>query len=173
MAKRVRKVIPQGISREQMEDAFAKYNTADANQQRVTAIMDKRITVIREKHQDELANYELEKAEAFEVIQAYSVENKEVLFSKKKSIETTHGIIGFRTGTPKLKPLRGFTWASITNLVKEFMPDYIRTKDEPMKDKLLADRDSDKVAEQLEKCGISVIQDEAFFVEPKKEEVSA
>lgn len=170
---RVRKVIRQGITREQMEDAFAKYNMAAANQQRVTAIMDKKITAIREKNQDELAGYELEKAEAFEIIQTYGVENQEVLFAKKKSMETTHGTIGFRTGTPKLKPLKGFTWASITNLVAEFMPGYLRTKVEPRKDKILEDRDEEGVADNLKKCGISVIQDESFFVEPKKEEVAA
>lgn len=52
-----------------------------------------------------------------------------------------HGVIGFRTGTPKLKTLKGFTWASALQLVKEFLPGYVRQTEEIAKDKLLADRD--------------------------------
>lgn len=82
----------------------------------------------------------------------------------------THGTIGFRTGTPKLKTLKGFTWASAVNLVKEFLPSFIRTSEEVAKDKLLADRDEEGMTEKMAKCGIQVVQDETFYVDPKKEE---
>lgn len=55
------------------------------------------------------------------------------------------------------------------NLVKEFLPEYIRTAEEIAKDKLLADRDKENVFELFPKCGVMVVQDEAFYVEPKKE----
>ncbi|MBQ9073793.1 MAG: host-nuclease inhibitor Gam family protein [Muribaculaceae bacterium] len=55
-------------------------------------------------------------------------------------------------------------------MVKEFMTDFIRTTEEIAKDKLLADREADGMAEKMEKCGIYVAQDETFYVEPKKEE---
>lgn len=171
--KRVKKVIPQNVSREQMEDAFAKFQLADAKQQRITADMDAKITAIREKFQDSLIAHEAEKEAALTIMQAWATENQETIFGKKKSITTAHGTLGFRTSTPKLKTLKGFTWASVTNLVKEFLPAYIRTKDEPMKDKLLADRENEEVMKHLEKCGIEVVQDETFYVEPKKEEVTA
>jgi phage host-nuclease inhibitor protein Gam len=80
--------------------------------------------------------------------------------------ETT---IGFRTGTPKLKTLKGFTWGAVTNLLKEFLPAYVRTSEEPAKDKLLADREDEVVSALFPKVGISVTQDETFYVEPKKE----
>lgn len=79
-----------------------------------------------------------------------------------------HGVIGFRTGTPKLKTLKGFTWASALQLVKEFLPGYIRQTEEIAKDKLLADRDTEEMAPQMAKCGIQVSQDETFYVEPKR-----
>ena len=96
----------------------------------------------------------------------------------------SHGVIGFRTGTPKLKTLKGFTWASALQLVKEFLPDYVRQTWDIAKDKLLADREScvqepgnplgpgKSMYEQMAKCGIQVVQDEAFYVEPKKEDTS-
>lgn len=85
-------------------------------------------------------------------------------------METTHGILGFRTGTPKLKTRKGFTWAAVLELLKEFNPAYIRTTDEVAKDKLLADRDNEQMPDLMQKVGVMVDQDETFFVEPKKEE---
>ena len=66
--------------------------------------------------------------------------------------------------------MKGFTWEAAKNLVKEFLPSFIRTSEEVAKDKLLADRDSEGMAEQMAKCGIQVVQDDTFYVDPKKEE---
>ena len=85
-------------------------------------------------------------------------------------MESVHGVIGFRTGTPKLKTLKGFTWGAVTNLLKEFLPAYVRVTEEPAKDKLLADRDNEEVSGMFTRVGIAVAQDETFYVEPKKEE---
>jgi phage host-nuclease inhibitor protein Gam len=52
-----------------------------------------------------------------------------------------------------------------------FLPDYIRTTDEIAKDKLLADREADGMSGKMAQCGITVTQDETFYVEPKKEEI--
>ena len=98
------------------------------------------------------------------------MENRDELFTKRKSLETTHGTIGFRTGTPKLKTLKGFTWNAVVNMLKEFLPGYVRTSEEANKEKLLADRESEEVVALFPKVGITVVQDETFFVEPKKEE---
>ena len=169
MAKQ-KKVVISGITNEKMESAMADFARADARIQKITATMDVEMTRIREKYQEELGKLTEEKDRAFETLQVYAMEQRETLFCKKKSLDTIHGTIGFRTGTPKLKTLKGFTWASVTNLLKEFLPGYIRTVDEPAKDKILADRESDEVKEKLGKVGLSVVQDESFYVEPKKEE---
>ena len=69
--------------------------------------MDVEMTRIREKYQEELGKLTEEKEKAFEVLQVYATEQRDALFSKKKSLDTIHGTIGFRTGTPKLKTLKG------------------------------------------------------------------
>ena len=84
-----------------------------------------------------------------------------------------HGTIGFRTGTPKLKTMKGFTWASVLQLAREFMPSYIRTTEEIAKDKLLADRDDEEMSDKMAHCGIAVAQDETFYVEPKTEDTAS
>lgn len=171
MAKtREKKVVVSGVTADQMETAFADFARADARIQKINATMDVEMTRIREKYQDELSKLQDEKDKAFDILQTYGVENKDELFSKRKSIETVHGILGFRTGTPKLKTLKGFTWPSVVNLLKEFLPDYVRTTEEAAKDRLLSDREVEEVRDLFPKVGITVVQDETFYVEPKKEE---
>lgn len=173
MAKRQKKTIISGVTKDVAEEAFAVYAKAEAERAKITAEIELKCAQIREKHQDKLSQLQTTQDEAFETLQAFALENQDELFSKKKSLEMVHGTIGFRTGTPKLKTLKGFTWASALQLVKEFIPTHIRTSEEIAKDKLLADRDDEKVAANLARCGISVVQDETFFVEPKKEEGAA
>lgn len=171
MAKtREKKTVYSGVKQDEMELAFADYARADARIQKINATMDIEMTRIREKYQDELGKQSELKDKSFDILQAYAMENREELFSKKKSMETTHGTMGFRTGTPKLKTLKGFTWGAVVNLLKEFLPGYVRTSEEANKEKLLADRESEEVTALFPKVGITVVQDEAFFVEPKKEE---
>ena len=150
---RTKKTVVSGISREQAEQAFADFAAADAKVQNLTSKMDLEMTRIREKYADQLAELSATKEKNFDIMQAYAVENKEELFSRKKSLESAHGVFGFRTGTPKLKNLKGFTWAAVTNICKE----------------LLADRDNPEVAEYFPKIGVQVVQEETFYVEPKKE----
>lgn len=171
MAKtRVSKVVISGVKRDQMEEAFGKFALADAKLQGINAKMDAEIIKIREKNADELAKWQQERDGALEVLQTFATENRDELFTKKKSMETTHGVLGFRTGTPKLKTRKGFTWAAVLELLKEFGKDYVRTTEEVAKDKLLADRDNEQMPDLMQKVGIIVDQDESFFVEPKKEE---
>lgn len=177
MAKRIKKVIITGVTRDAADDAFARFAKAESEITKLSAEIELQCTKIREKYAPQLAALSTAKDLAFDTLNSFAVENKETLFSKKKSLDMSHGVIGFRTGTPKLKTLKGFTWAKALPLVKEYLPGYIRTTEEVAKDKLLADRDSKLGVNQepmggiLSKCGIEVVQDESFFVEPKKEEL--
>lgn len=169
MATRAKKIILSGVTRDQMEEAFGRYATADAEVQSINAAMDREFTAIRERNAERISALEQQKTEAFEVMQTFATEQREVMFTKRKSMDTTHGVIGFRTGTPKLKTRRGFTWAATLEMIRQFLPGYIRTTEEIAKDKLLADREEPEVAPLMQKCGIVVVQDETFYVEPKKE----
>lgn len=166
---RQKKVLISNVTNEKMEAAMADFARADARIQKINATLDVEMTKLREKYQDELAKLTADKEAAFDILQTYAVEQRDIIFVKKKSLETIHGTIGFRTGTPKLKTLKGFTWGAVTNLLKEFLPAYVRTSEEAAKDKLLADRDTEDVQKYLTKVGLSVVQDETFYVEPKKE----
>jgi phage host-nuclease inhibitor protein Gam len=168
--KRTKKTVLSGITREQADAAFAEFAVADAREQKLTAEMDEQITKIREKYQDRLKECAQKKEASFDVVQAYSLENKDVLFVKKKSVETSHGTFGFRTGTPKLKTLKGFTWKAVTELLKIHLPGYVRKVEEPAKDLILAAREDVLVSQFFPEVGICVDQEETFFIECKKEE---
>ena len=188
MATRQKKRVISGVTREAADVAFATFAKADASINKIQAEIELQCAKIREKRQVDLTRLTEERDGAFEVLQSFATENQAELFAKKKSLEMAHGVIGFRTGTPKLKTLKGFTWASALELVKTFLPGYLRQTEEIAKDRLLADRDLEEVSviddsigitrsqqpmrQAMARCGIQVVQDETFFVEPKSEEVS-
>jgi len=166
---REKKVVHSGVTREQMEAAFGEYAIADARIAKINATIDVVTTNIREKYAPDISQLTKTKESNLDIMQAWAVENKDELFSKKKSLECVHGTIGFRTGTPKLKTLKNFTWGAVTNLLKEFLPGYVRISEEPNKEKLLSDREDEEIAALFPKVGITVMQEETFYVEPKKE----
>ncbi len=166
---RQKKVILSGITREEMEEAMRVYATADAKERSLNAELDAELAQVREKYAKELTTLGSEKDEAFEKLQAYATENREEYFTKRKSMETTHGTLGFRIGQPQLKPAKGMTWAGILELLKLKGKNYIRTVEEVAKDKLLAERELDDCKVIMDACHISVIQKETFYVEPKTE----
>lgn len=170
MIKRTKKKVVTGVTRAQADEAFAAFSKAQSEQQKIEAEMELAMTKVRQKHQDRLSELSEEQKDQFAVLESFALENREELFDKKKSLELVHGVIGFRSGNPAVKNRKGFTWAAITEMLKEFLPKYVRTKEEPDKEKLLADRDDVEVAAKFKKCGITIAQDETFFVEPKKEE---
>ena len=181
MATRQKKTIISGVTREAADEAFANYAKADASINKINAEIELQCAKIREKWQNQLAGLTEERDAAFDTLQAFATENQAELFARKKSLEMTHGTIGFRTGTPKLKTLKGFTWAAALELVKRTLPSYVRTTEEIAKDRMLADRELDEVwttaddsapvtmAQAMAGCGIAVAQDETFYVEPKRE----
>lgn len=166
---RKKKVIISGITRDEMETAMHSYSVADAAHRSLMAEMDGKLAEIREDYADRLAELDAEKKAAFEKMQVFATENRDELFTKRKSMETTHGILGFRTGNPKLKARKGMTWAGILELLKIKGKNYVRMVEEVAKDKLLAERDLDECKIIMEACCIDVVQDETFFVEPKSE----
>ena len=168
MAKRTSKTVHMGISREEAEKAMSEYAQAEARLQSINAKMEAEMNKIRAKYAEDVAALEHVKDEHFRVVEQYAVEHRTELFQGKKKVETVYGSYGFRAGIPKLKAASGFTWASVVERCREFLPDYVRATYEVAKSKLLADRNSEDVKAQFEKVGIEVVAEEKFFIETKK-----
>lgn len=170
MATRQKKKLIQEVTREAAEDAFAAYNRCHSKLEILQGKMNTELSKVKEKYNDDIATAQEERDEHFEMIQAFADAHPE-LFEKRKSTEWTHGTFGYRTGTPKLKTLKGFTWEAVKTLVKKLLPTYIRTEEAVAKDMLLADRENPLVKTKLESIGVYVDQDETFYVQPNLEDV--
>lgn len=169
MVKRVKKTILTNISDQKRDEALAVYAKSDAQTIKINAELDVKFTKLRDEKADELAALEAEKNEAFEILSAYAIENKEALFTKKKSLELSHGTIGFRIGTPKVKTLKGYTLKAVAKIMEKLSPEYVRKTVEVDREKLIADRENEGMTEKLKEYGLEVVQEETFYVELKKE----
>jgi len=169
-AKKLTVVPPLNLK--EAEIVMSRYAKADAKLQQINSSMDEEFTAIRAKYADILSdNQEVVKLN-FQKMQMYSESHPE-LFKKKKSYETAHGLIGFRTGTPKLKTSKGFTWAAVLKLlINKKAEGYIRTKEETAKDLFIANREKPECIVLMGEVGIEVVQDDTFYIDLKKEEAT-
>ncbi len=92
-------------------------------------------------------------------------------FADKKSLAMQHGVIGWRIGNHKLVKKSKATWDALVDLVSDAIGSgYVRTKREVDRERIIADRE-EIPAESLRECGLAVVQEESFFIEPKLEEI--
>ena len=168
MRSRNAKKIKDNITTTQFEEAMGRYAVAECREMEINKMIEAEVDDVFQKYQSELVCLAQGKNTAFEIAHAYCLNNKEKLFGKRRSIATLHGIAGFRLGTPRLKTAKGSNWSTVLSELKKKLPEYIRTAEEPAKDKLLADRLKENVAPQLFEIGVQVIQDELFYIETKK-----
>src|ERR1700744_3122931 len=136
MTKRISNTVTEGVTAIQFQDALSAYAGAVTQENKVLSILDAEMKRIRGKYSDELQYLENRKKDTLEIVQTFCREQKSTLFGRRRSIGTKHGIIGFRLGTPKLKTLRGISWEAVLEKLKENLPGYIRTTEEPAKDLL-------------------------------------
>jgi len=172
-SKRVSVSATAGITQLQYEEALAKYAAKDAEKCKLEAEMDEALTEIRSEYDADLNLIVKEKELLLATIQGYCVRNKESLFVGKKSIDTLHGKVGFRTNPPSVTLVKGFKWEQVVeNLKEQKLTGYVRTIEEADKDKLLADRQKEGVCNLFPVIGVKVSQEEKFFIELKKEEAA-
>jgi phage host-nuclease inhibitor protein Gam len=109
------------------------------------------------------------------LVQAWAESNPDD-FGDRKSIETQHGTIGFRTGTPKLKTITRWKWDMVLEALKSlgWGKDYVRVEESINKDGLLRAHSAGFVTDAgLRQAGCQVVQEESFYVEPKMDEVDS
>ena len=156
------------LSAQQFETAIANYSIAEKREIEIRLAIENEISELLDKYKDELECLSQARTKAFELAHSYCVKNKDLLFGKRRSIATMHGFAGFRLGTPRLKVAKGSNWKDMVCRLKEKLPLYLRTIEEPAKDLLLIDRHKENVAPILVELGIEVVQEELFYIECKR-----
>jgi len=137
----------------------------------VAAEMDREILEIKQKNELQLAQYDFQIKNATDDLEAWALANP-MEFHGRKSIDFLAGAIGFRTGMPSLRLLKGWKWDDVLEAIQDKAFQFIRTKAEVDKEAIISfvTTSEDKEAVKrtvLDPIGVSVKQGEAFFVEPK------
>jgi phage host-nuclease inhibitor protein Gam len=160
---RIKKTIGFLNSRTEAEATVAKVAELINLKRSVTAAMDERLLEIKKEYEGQLGDLEAQINNGTEQLQQWALENP-AEFGKKKSIAFLAGVIGFRTGTPKLVVLRGWNWKKALEAVQVHLPNFIRQAPEIDKESILAQRE--ELAPALPLVGMKVDQGETFFIEP-------
>lgn len=168
---KVKTVNVTGIgSRDQAESAITAYTQVVLNIQRMTADLDEKITALRDQAGPALDTLGAKRDELVESLCAWAQAHPEEFPKGLKSIEFANGVIGFRTGTPRLSLLnRKWNWELVLEAVWRVLPAFVREKPEVDKEAIINQRT--ELAEYLPMVGLKVEQAETFFVDPNLTEV--
>lgn len=171
MKNRIKMNAPALKSRAQAEETLRAIAELTLSRNQAQLDMDQEITAIRERYEQAIGEANKSLEEKTELVRAWADANPSE-FNGLKSMEFVHGVIGWRTGQPTLKTLSGWTWDRVLEKLKSLLNGdiYIRTKEEVNKQQLLIDREA-LGPDQLKTIGVRVVQDEAFFIEPKLTEL--
>lgn len=167
---RKKKVI-QVTTREEAEAAFGQFNRCTAELEALQGRLNSELTTAKEKYEAEIAQIQVEQDGHLTTIHRWAEANKQE-FGEKRSVEFIHGLVGYRKGNHKVVTTIGFKLENVIAKLKKHLPQYIRKKEEIDKESLLAHRDDAAVKEHLQNCGLRVVQDETFYIEPKLETFS-
>lgn len=155
------------MTREDVEAAVRELCLASVRLDERLALLNLELAAARERHEADLSALTQTVDEQTDLVRAWADAHPEE-FATRKSLVMVHGTLGYRTGTPALKPVKGVTWDRVLALLKMNLPHYIRIKEDVDREAILADRET-LGAENLKTLGLRVEQQERFFVEPNKE----
>jgi phage host-nuclease inhibitor protein Gam len=171
------RIKPSLIEIDTREDAERHVGVASGLQLQINRLkieMDTELLAIRKRYEGMLDMRERELDRVALSLESWANRNPQEFPAGRKSIEFVHGIVGFRTGTPKVKKGKKFPSLEAIAEVMASLPwarKYIKRQVSTVnKEALIADRDV-LTAEQLNTLGLQIVQDESFYIEPKTEEL--
>jgi phage host-nuclease inhibitor protein Gam len=159
-------------SRAALETVVADVVKLKIEHTQATAAMEHEIAEVQKRHQENLLDIgrQIEAREAGVFV--YCQKNRFALFPEKKSLDLIFATIGFELTPPRVDKISGKDTFGKIGLRLENLDwgaAYVRYPDpEVNKEKILADRAKLKPG-QLEKAGLTIEQDENFFIRPKSD----
>ena len=169
MNNRIKLKTPAVKTRSEMETLVGEIAGLKLNEQLLNAGMDAEIQGVRDNYKARFSTITEVLADKMEAARIWAEANP-AEFAQRKSIDFLHGLVGFRTGTPKLKTLVKWKWDGVLQALRasRWGAAYIRVKEEINKEQIIADIGAQVLSEaDLRKAGAQVVQEESFFVETK------
>jgi phage host-nuclease inhibitor protein Gam len=156
------------VSLEDAQQASRMYAEAKARLNKVEVKMNTDITKVKAKYSQEITDAQTEMQDAEKKLQQYATEQKT---EERKRFDLLHCIVGWRLNPPKVEKAEGSTWETITKAAQKFFPKIIRTEASLDKKAIVALSKEKEWTKVKEKLGIDVIQEEAFFITAKTEQL--
>lgn len=171
---RIRRTGPALTSRSAAEAELGVLAAHTAERDRLVAKLEAELTAVRQRYEDKIEAEQAIVDAATDRLQAWAEANTGE-FAERKSLDLLHGTLGFRTGNPALKTLAGWTWDRVKEkLLAGPLATYVRTKTEPDKEGIHGAYQRGELSDAgLREIGLRIVQDEAFFIEPKAETPAA
>lgn len=168
MKSRIKIKLPAITTRDEAESVMNELAQAENNRRKFIARRDAEVLNINSQYEGGIAACAEAVREKSDILRAWAEATPEAFPKGRKSLDLVSGVIGFRTGTPKLALLsRAWNWDKVLEAFRHGLKKYIRTKDEVNKDAVLADYATRQICDaELAAEGLKVVQEESFFVEP-------
>lgn len=167
---RIKKTVVQAPEKNELPTIANQVANSQSKLKRIESDIEQQVQKIRLKYQAQIDTLRSDIQEGTSKLEAYALDNRDE-FEKKKSQDVVHGIIGFRISTPAVKLRRGLSKKICSVLDEMGFTQFIRTKQELDKEKILSTRQDQEMMKKLENLGVTVEQKETFYFEPKEEEV--
>ena len=128
---RIRIVEKNAVTREEAESLVNEIAITENRRRFLTVEMEEKILAIRESYTPVLDTCAESLTRMSALVQAWAEANP-AAFTPKKSVEFPAGKVGFRTGTPKLKTLAGWTLNRVLDKLNSLPwgAAFVRTKSE-------------------------------------------
>ena len=168
---RAKKKLTTLINPEELPEQVRKFAKATSHIKAIEAEIELAKQDIVRKYENRLQTLNDQREEAVEALQTYCEHHREDLFKNRKSMELAHGTIGFRMGTPRVEKSKKVTWEGVLESLKAIDPQFVRVEEKPNKELIIASRNTAEISARLEAAGVTVVQEETFFVEAKDEEL--
>lgn len=155
------------------QDAANNYARCAAKKDTLTAKMNEKLAAIREQYEPELTSLEEQMQEPVAVLESYAIAQRNE-WGEKKSVELASCVIGFHTNPPSISKDRKTQWGFIIALMKNnrLLKPFVKVKEDVDKAALLKLRDDAKMLKAMNGVGITIEQEEQFYVDTKKEKVA-
>lgn len=151
------------ITEKKAQEAVKAWNDADAQLRIEEGNFLKEVKPKLQDHEKKAKDLEKKKAEAEAILEAYSNQEREVLYPEgTRSVNFLGLTIGYRKGAKKLDVKASTNWDKVLDKCKELFPDFI--KNTPKLDKTAILKAVDEKPDEISKLGLKVVQEDKFFV---------
>lgn len=161
------------VSLEEAQAAAHNYAFYSNKKDLITTKMNEELAAVRQQYEPDITAIDSYMTDEVGVLESYAIATRDE-WGSKKSLELGGCVIGFRTNPPSLSKKKGITWDYIVGLMKanKVLKPFIRVKEDVDKTALLKQQTDDKLMKQLASLGVTVKQEEQFYVDAKKEKAA-